>query len=116
MRPLELLLLAGAMWFALNSVGKPDDMTQLSGTYEEPETASRWDVLANMATVFGVTIGYLLIVAIMLSVLEPQGLAWTLATAAAGMAAGTAALLLVKRAAQHGFTTVLGRNDNGSSG
>jgi len=63
-----------------------------------------------------VTTSYLLILAMMLSILEPQGLGWTLATAGAGMVIGTTALLLVKRAEQQGFTTVFGRNDETSGG
>jgi hypothetical protein len=110
MRPLELLLLAGAMWWGLNRVSKHEEMTRLSGTYEEP-AESKWDVVITMAKALGVTTGYLLIVATMLSFLEPEGVGWTLATAAGGMAVGTAALLLVKRAQQKGLTTVFGRND-----
>ena len=116
MRPFELLLLAGAMWWGLNRFSKHGEMTRLSGAHEEPEADSKWDVLITMATALGVTTGYLLIVAMMLSILEPQGLGWTLATAGAGMGAGTAALLLVRRAGQRGFTSVFGRNDDTSSG
>lgn len=114
MRPFELLLLAGAMWWALNRSSKHEDLTRLSGTYEEPQADSTWDALITMAKPLGVTAGYLLIVATMISLLEPQGLGWTLATAGAGIGAGTAALLLVKRAGQQGFTTVFRRNDDTS--
>jgi hypothetical protein len=65
-----------------------------------------------MAAALGVTTTYLLIVATMLSFLEPQGLGWALATAGAGMGVGTAALLLVKRAGRQGLTTVFGKNDD----
>lgn len=125
MRPVELLLLAGAMWWGLNRFSKDEELTLLSSRYERPEEALneepeqadlKWDVLITMAKVLGVTTGYLLIVATMLSLLEPQGLGWTLATAAAALGAATAALLLIKRATQQGFTTVLGRNDGTSSG
>lgn len=111
-RPFELLLLAGAMWWGLNWTSKHEEMTRLSNIHGEPETDSKWNVLITIATVLGVTAGYLLLVATMLSILEPQGLGWTLATAGAGMGVGTAALLLVKRAGQHGFTTVFGKNDD----
>ena len=110
MRPFELLLLAGVMWWGLNRFSKHEEMTRLSSTYEEPEADSKWHVLVTMAKALGVTTGYLLILATMLSLVEPQGLGWTLATAGAGMGAGTAALLLVKRVGQKGFTTVFGRN------
>jgi hypothetical protein len=69
----------------------------------------------TLAKVFGATTAYLLIGATMFSLLEPEGLGWTLATAGAGLVAGTAALLFVRRACPRGFTTVFGRND-GTSG
>ncbi len=77
-------------------------------------TTEAKDVQITMAKVVGVTIGYLLSLTAMLSILEPQGLGWTLATAAAGVGAGTAALLSVKRAARQGFTAVFGKNDGTS--
>lgn len=143
MRPFELLLLAGAMWWGLNRLTKHDKMTRLTETDEEseaqsklddlvamveaklPEDAeptsavfaqreqklgSKWDVPITMAKALAAITAYLLFVAMMLSVLEPQGLGWTLATAAAGMAGGTAVLLLLKRAGVGELTTVLGRN------
>jgi hypothetical protein len=114
MRPFELLLLAGAMWWGLNLSSKQEQMSRLSSTCEEPEATSKWDVLMTMAWALGVTTGYLLILAAMLSIVDPQGLGWTLATAGAGMGVGTAVLLLVKRAEQRGFTTVFGRNNDTS--
>jgi hypothetical protein len=111
MRPLELLLLAGATWWSLNRFSKPEKMTLLSGIYEEPEAYAKWDVLKTMALAVGVMTGYLLILAMMLSLLEPQGLGWTLATVGAGMGAGTAAFLLARRASQQGFRTLFGKND-----
>ncbi len=116
MCPFELLLLAGTMWWSLNRLSRHEEMTRLSGTCEEPEADSKWDALITMAKALGVTAGYLLILLTMLSVLEPEGLGWTLATAAAGMGVGTAALLLAKRVGQRGVTTVFGRNDDGSGG
>jgi hypothetical protein len=116
MRPLELLLLAGVTWWSLNRLSKPEEMTRLSSTYKELEADSKWDVLKTTTIAVGVTAGYLLILATMLSLLEPQGLGWTLTTVGAGMGAGTAAFLLVKRAGQQGFTTLFGKNDDTSKG
>src|SRR6185369_14229423 len=112
MRPFELLLLAGAMWWGVNRSFKHEHMTQLIRTYEEPEADSKWDVLITMGRVLGVTTGYLIILATMLSILEPEGLGWTLATAGAGMGVGTVALLGVKHAEQQGFATLLDRKDD----
>ncbi len=111
MRPLELLLLAGATWWSLNLSSKSEEMTQLSGPYEGPEADSKWNVLKTMAKVLGVMTGYLAILATMFSLLEPQGLIWTLATAGTGLGAGTVAFLLVKRAGRRGFTRLLSKND-----
>ena len=116
MRPFELLLLAGAMWWVLNRLSKHEESRRLSSNDKVPEVASKWDVLITMAKALGVTTGYLLILATMLSLLEPQGLGWTLATAGAGLGIGTAALLLVKRLGRQGLTTVFGRNDDTPSG
>jgi hypothetical protein len=93
MRPLELLLLAGATWWSLNLASRSEEITRLTGTYEEPEAGSNWNVLKTMSKVLGVTIGYLVILATMFSLLEPQGLGWTLATAAMGLGIGTAGVL-----------------------
>ena len=109
MRPLELLLIAGATWWSLNRSSK-SEMTRLSGTYEVPEADSKWNVPKTMIKVLGMLTAYLVILAIIFSLLEPQGLGWTLATAGTGLAAGTAMFLLVKRAGRHGFTKLLGKN------
>jgi len=69
-----------------------------------------------MTTVLGVMTGYLAILATMFSLLDPQGLGWTLATAGTGLAVGTAAFFLVKRSGQHGFTRLLGKNEIRPSG
>jgi hypothetical protein len=106
MRPFELLLLAGAMWWGLNSGSASEHLARLS-TYEETEPISKWDTLITMAKALAVTTGYLVIVVTMLSILEPEGLASTLATAAAGMGVGTAALLLARRIGRKSLTTVL---------
>lgn len=116
MRPFELLLLAGAMWWGLNRSSKHEQMTQLSRTCEEPEADSKWDVLITIAWALGVPVVYLFILGTMLSIVDPEGLAWTLATAAAAIGVGTAVLLLVRRAQQRGFTTVFGRNNDTSGG
>jgi hypothetical protein len=116
MRPLELLLLAGATWWSLNQSSKSLEMTQLSGTFEGPAANSKWNVPKTMTTFLGVMTGYLAILAIMFSLLEPQGLGWTLATAGTGLAVGTAAFLLVKRAGQYGFTKLLSKNEIRPSG
>jgi hypothetical protein len=116
MRPLELLLLAGVTWWSLNRISMPEEITRLSSACKVPEADSKWDVLKTMILAVGVTAGYLFILAKMLSILEPQGLGWTLATVGAGMGAGTAAFLLVKRAGRQGFTTLFGKNDDTCSG
>lgn len=113
-RPLELLLLGGAMWWGLNSSFKHERMAQLS-TYEQAESISKWDTLITMAKALAVTTGYLVIVVTMLSILEPEGLGWTLATAAAGMGVGTVVVLLIRRTERRGLTTVLARNADTSS-
>ena len=116
MRPLELLLLAGASWWSLNRSSKSEELTRLSGTYEELEAGSKWNVPKTMTTVLGVMTGYLAILATMFSLLDPQGLGWTLATAGTGLAVGTAAFFLVKRSGQNGFSRLLGKNEIRPSG
>ncbi len=98
MRPLELLLLGGVTWWSLNRSNKPEEMMRLNSSHAELKTDSQWDVLKAVAPAVGVAAGYLLILAISLSLLKPQGLAWTLSTVGAGMAAGTLAFFLAKRA------------------
>jgi hypothetical protein len=63
-----------------------------------------------------VTTGYLLILTTMLSLLEPQGLVWTLTTAGAGIGAGAAAFMLIKRTGRQSFTALFPRNRNASGG
>jgi len=115
MRPFELLLLAGAMWWGLNRSAQHEQLTQLSRTCEEPKASSKWDVLITMAWALGVPIVYVSMLATMLSIVDPEGPGWTLATAAAAIGVGSAVLLLVRRAEQQGFTTVFGRNNGTSS-
>ncbi len=116
LRPLELLLLAGATWWSLNRLLKPEKMTRLSSTYEKAQAQSKWHALKTISIAAGATTGYLLILVAMLSLLEPEGVGWTLATVGAGMGAGTAAFLLVKRARREGFTLLFGKNDDASKG
>jgi hypothetical protein len=116
MRPIELLLLAGATWWSLNQSSKSEEMMQLSGTYEGAEADSKWNVLKTMAKVLGVMTGYLVILAAMFSLLEPEGLGWTLATAGTGLGAGTVAFLLVKRAGRRGFARLFSKNDDRPNG
>jgi len=109
LRPIELLLLAGAMWWGLNASSREANLTQLSTIVHEPERDPRWDMLITTGKPLAVTTAYLVVVLTMLSILEPEGLGWTLAMAIGGMAAGTAALLLVKRADQR-FSAIFGSN------
>jgi hypothetical protein len=115
MRPLELLLLAGATWWSLNLFSRSAEVTQLSGTYEQPEADSKWSALKAMANVLAVMTGYLIILATMYSLLEPQGLGWTLVTAGTGLVVGTVAFLLVKWAGRRGLTRLLSKNDGTNS-
>ena len=118
MRPFELLVLAGAMWWGLSQLRKNEDqqLTRLSGNNHDPKDYSfKWNPLITIAQAMAATIAYLLILVTMLSILEPEGLASTLATAAVGMGAGTAALLLVKRVAREHIVTVFSSTDDRSS-
>jgi hypothetical protein len=112
MRPLELLLLAGVTWWSLSRISKPEELIQLRSARREPESDSKWDILKTLTVAVGVITGYLLILMAMLSLLEPQGIGWTLTTAGAGLAAGTAAFLLVKRAGRQGIATLFSRNES----
>lgn len=114
MRPFELLLLAGAMWWGLNRSSEHEQMTQLSRTCEEPGSDSKWDVLITIAWALGAPVVYLFILGTVLSIVDPEGLAWTLATVAAAIGVGTAVLLVVRRAQRRGFTTVFCRNSDTS--
>ncbi len=112
MRPFELLLLAAATWWCLNWASQREEVARLSDNSEEPEVSSKWDVPITLAKVVGVTTGYLLILATTISIVEPQGQAWTLAAAAAGLAAGITGLWLVARTSQKTVTTVFGTGDD----
>ena len=116
MRPLELLFLAGAAWWSLNRSSKPEEITLLSGTYEGSEADSKWNVVKTITKVSGVMTGYLVILTIMFSILEPQGLLWTVATAGTGLAVGATAFLLVRRAGRDGLTGLLRKKEIRSSG
>jgi hypothetical protein len=107
MRPFELLLLAGMMWWSLNRLSRYEQLTQLSSAYEEPEPNSKWDVLITIAKPFGIVSAYLLALATMLSVLEPEGVGWTLATVGVGIGVGTATVLLLKPSARRAQTSAV---------
>jgi hypothetical protein len=62
MRPLELLMLAGATWWSLNRASRPEEVTLFGGSHEAPKTASKWDALTMMIKAVGLATGYLLIV------------------------------------------------------
>ncbi len=110
MRPLELLLLAGAMWWGLNMSSKRENMIRLSGSHGDAQPSSKWEMLLTLAKPTGLIVAYLLFTATLLAVIEPEGLGGTLGTAAAGLLLGTVALFLVKRIDRRGLTTLLGRN------
>jgi hypothetical protein len=110
MRPLELLLLAGVTWFALNWSSRSEDMPQLSGTTEELDADAKWNAPRSMVIALAAITGYLAILAIMFALLEPEGVAWTLVTAGTGLAAGTAAFLFVKWVGRHGMTRLLSKD------
>jgi hypothetical protein len=112
MRPFELLLLAGAMWWGFNRSIKNDRPTLMSDTFEGQATESKWAVWITIGAVAGATISYLVVVTTMLSIIEPEGLGWTLATAGAGITAGTLALLFVKRAGQAGLSSIFHRRED----
>ena len=116
MRPFELLLLGAAMWWGLTQISKDESMSGISGTHEDHKSGPKWDMQITMAMALGATTGYLVILVTMLSIMEPDGLGWTLTTTAAGMGVGTGALLLVKRIGHRGLTTVFSRKDDASSG
>ena len=112
MRPFELLLLAGAMWCGLNWSTTEERFTSLSGSHEEVEAKSEWTGLITMAKLLAIMTGYLVVIATTLSILDPEGLVWTMATAGIGMAVGSALLLLMKRS-RHGPTRIFRSDDDG---
>ncbi len=116
MRPIELLLLAAVTWWILNRLSKHDEMARLDGFYNESQAEPKWYVLKTVALVAGGTTGLLLILAIMFSLLKPQGLSWTLTTLGAGIVAGTMAFFLVRRTWKQGFTTLFSQSDDVSAG
>jgi hypothetical protein len=111
-RPLELFLIAGATWWSLNQSSKSEEMMSLGATYPEPEADAKWNISKTMLMTLGAVAVYLAILAIMFSLLEPQGLGWTLTTAGTGLVAGTVAFLLVKWAGRHGVARLLGKDEN----
>ena len=111
MRPFELLLLAGAMWWGLNRFSRDEELTRFNNSNGEVETDSKWDVQITVAKASAIVIGYLILVAMLLSILEPEGLGWTLATAGAGLTVGTGTLLLARRFGQKDMTAILGDHE-----
>lgn len=111
-RPLELLFLAGAMWWALNWPSTRAQIAQLSSTYEEPEGESKWDGLLTLSKLLAASIGYLVVITATLWALEPQELNWALAAVGAGMAVATGVLFLIQRVYQQGFTIIFGSKGN----
>jgi len=107
-------LLAAAIWWSLNRSSKHEQITQINHTVEEPAGHPQWDIPIAMATAVATLAAYLLVLAAMLAILEPEGLAWTLATAGAGMGIGTVLLLFAKRA-ERDLTTILARNHDASA-
>lgn len=113
LRPLELLLLAAAMWWGLNRAARHEDLQSISGDYEpSTEVENRWSVPMTIAKALAIVTAYLLILAAILSLMEPQGVLWTLTAIGAAFGAGTAALLLIWHAARQGFTTALGNKSS----
>ena len=111
LRPFELLLLAGGIWWGLNSSSRNEHLAQnIDG---EPVPASTWDMLIPMAKALVAATGYLIIIVTTLSILEPEGLGWTLATAAGGMLVGGMAMLGVKRAEKQ-FRAIFGSSSETS--
>lgn len=119
LRPFELLLLAGALWWGLNHFSKREEFTRLEAHPQVPEDtevgteAYEFEfkpALVTLAKALGITTGYLLILAIMLSLLEPEGLGWTVVTVGVATGATTMALLLAARAARRRFLSVLNKN------
>jgi hypothetical protein len=97
-RPFELLVLAATTWFSLNRVFRPEAIIRLHRPDAAPKAESGGEALKTMARAVAATAGYLLVLAAMLSILEPVlGLGWTLLIAGSGMAAGTASFLLTRR-------------------
>jgi len=96
-RPFELLLIAGAMWWGLNRSARDEEWTPLSSNHEPAAVDCRWNFLLTVAQAIALTAGCLLMYGTVFSILESQ-LGWRLTMAAAGLGAGTAALLLAKRA------------------
>jgi hypothetical protein len=85
----------------------------LGASYEDLEAGPKWSALKTMVMAFGVMTVYLAVLAIMFSLLEPQGVGWTVATAGSGLTIGTAAFLLVRWLGREGATRLLAKNEVG---
>lgn len=95
-------------------ISRHEGMIALSSGYEEAEHESKWGLLVTLALPMAVVSGYLLVLAAMLSVLEPQGVGWTMATLGIGSGVGTVVLVLLKRGAERETISVLGGEDDSS--
>jgi hypothetical protein len=114
LRPFELLLLAGVMQWSLIQASGRKEIMRLNGTYRGSEADTKWEPLMILTMGLGAVSGYLLIVVTLLSLMEPQGLGWTLATAGMGLGLGTMMFLLTKRIGQRHFATVFVNDDDAS--
>ncbi len=94
MRPLELLLLAAVTWWILNRLSKHEEMARLGGFPKEAQAEPKWYVLKTVALVAGGTTGLLLILAMMFSLLKPQGLSLDADDAGGGNRSGIRGVLL----------------------
>jgi len=110
MRPLELLLLAVATWWILNRFSKHEEMRRLGGVYEEPNVRSKWSVLINVFKAAGLTIGFLLFIAAMFSLLEPHGFGLMLMILTVVIGMGIVAFILARNSRYKGFTTIFNKN------
>ena len=100
MRPLELLLLAGAMWWALKAFSQDEELPRLSCRYEDPVAGCKWDTHITRGKVLGLVTGYLLTVGTMCSILDSRGVSWTVTTAGAAATGIALAMLLLRSRAQ----------------
>lgn len=114
LRPLELLLIATATWWAMNHAYRSDEVTRLRESYDELPAETRWNAPKTLVAALIVTTGYLVILTIMFSLLEPQGLSWTVVTAGAGLFVGTVAFLFARWVGRNGVTRLIEKADAGS--
>src|SRR5262249_53315779 len=109
-RPFELLLLAGAIWWSLNRASHRDESGGITTCSTGSDVYFNLEGLMRFAKTFGVGTVCLLIAVTMLSVLEPEGLGGTLAMAGTGLGIGATTYLLLRSAERQRLTTILGEN------